>query len=104
MASTHHAIVFKPRRVLRHERITGTNRLDHGQQARKQDMDRCEHRECEHYPDPQDRQKPRWIDARRLFAEKLEKLRLEEEAGREGDGQGCTHDEVEGAKDSKEDS
>jgi hypothetical protein len=67
-------------------------------------MDRRDHRECQQYPDPQDRKEPCWIDARRLFAEKLEKLRLEEEAGREGDGQGYTHDEVEGAKDPEEDS
>jgi hypothetical protein len=67
-------------------------------------MDRCHHQECQHHPDPQDRDEPRWIDARRLFAEKLEKLRFEKEAGRDGGDQHYSREKVDGAQDPKEDS
>jgi hypothetical protein len=50
------------------------------------------------------RNEPRWIDSRGPFAEELEELRLEEEAGWNGDDQHCSEDEVEDSQGPEEDS
>ena len=90
---------FETHGVHRHEGITELNRLNHGHQARKKHMGRCDTREPQHDPDPQQRKKPGRIDVRRLLAEELKNLWREQKAGRDGEYQQHAHDDVDAAQD-----